>query len=131
MAIYAGITYKASNSIVFKTTKTIVDKVGYRSFVVSDYPLKVGNGWGARFFLLDRTNVVMNFTPMERADYRVGVPRKKQYKLILNSHDEKFGGKDIVENRETVYKATKGECDKQPFSFAYPLPAYGVAVFEF
>ena len=74
---------------------------------------------------------VMNFTPVAREDFRIGVPRKKQYKLILNSHDEKFGGKDIVEEREVVYKATKGECDKQPFSFAYPLPAYGVAVFEF
>jgi 1,4-alpha-glucan branching enzyme len=70
-------------------------------------------------------------TPMAREDYRVGVPRKKQYKLILNSHDEKFGGNDIVENRETVYKSAKGECDKQPYSFSYPLPAYGVAVFEF
>ena len=74
---------------------------------------------------------VMNFTPVAREDYRVGVPRKKQYKLILNSHDEKFGGNDIVENRETVYKSAKGECDKQPYSFSYPLPAYGVAVFEF
>ena len=74
---------------------------------------------------------VMNFTPMAREDYRVGVPRGKQYKLILNSHDVKFGGNDIVENRETVYKATKGECDRQPFSFSYPLPPYGVAVFEF
>ena len=74
---------------------------------------------------------VMNFTPMAREDYRVGVPRGKQYKLILNSHDVRFGGNDIVENRETVYKATKGECDRQPFSFSYPLPPYGVAVFEF
>ena len=74
---------------------------------------------------------VMNFTPVERADYRVGVPRKKQYKLILNSHDEKFGGKDIVEERAAVYKAAKSECDGQPFSFAYSLPPYGVAVFEF
>ena len=74
---------------------------------------------------------VMNFTPVAREDFRIGVPRKKQYKLILNSHDKKFGGNDIVENRETVYKAVKGECDKQPFSFSYPLPAYGVAVFEF
>ena len=74
---------------------------------------------------------VMNFTPMAREDYRVGVPRRKQYKLILNSHDEKFGGNDIVENRELVYKSAKGECDNQPFSFSYPLPPYGVAVFEF
>ena len=74
---------------------------------------------------------VMNFTPVAREDYRVGVPRRKQYKLILNSHDEKFGGNDIVENRELVYKSAKGECDGQPYSFSYPLPAYGVAVFEF
>ena len=74
---------------------------------------------------------VVNFTPVAREDYRVGVPRRKQYKLILNSHEERFGGNDIVENRETVYKAEKIECDNQQFSFAYPLPPYGVAVFEF
>ena len=74
---------------------------------------------------------VVNFTPVAREDYRVGVPRRKQYKLILNSHEERFGGNDIVENRETVYKAEKIKCDNQQFSFAYPLPPYGVAVFEF
>ena len=36
---------------------------------------------------------VCNFTPMERSDYRVGVPRKKQYKLVLNSDDVQYGGK--------------------------------------
>lgn len=72
---------------------------------------------------------VCNFTPMERPDYRVGVPRGKQYKLILNSDDVRYGG--TGEERPLVYRARKGECDGQPYSFAYPLPAYGVAVFEF
>ncbi len=72
---------------------------------------------------------VCNFTPMEREDYRVGVPRGKQYKLILNSDDERYGGKG--ENRPLIYKAVKKECDGQKYSFAYPLPPYGVAVFEF
>lgn len=72
---------------------------------------------------------VCNFTPMERPDYRVGVPRGKQYKLILNSDDARYGG--TGEERPLVYKARKGECDGQPYSFAYPLPPYGVAVFEF
>ena len=71
---------------------------------------------------------VCNFTPMERPDYRVGVPRRKQLKLILNSDDKKYGGKG--EERPLVYKPVKQECDGQKFSFAYPLPAYGVAVFE-
>ena len=71
---------------------------------------------------------VINFTPVEREDYRVGVPRKKKYKLVLNSKDPKYGG-DCP--KEEVYTAVKSECDGQPFSFAYPLPAYGVAVFTF
>ena len=72
---------------------------------------------------------VCNFTPMEREDYRVGVPRRKQYKLILNSDDEQYGGKG--EERPKVYKAVKKECDGRPYSFGYKLPPYGVAVFEF
>ena len=72
---------------------------------------------------------VCNFTPMPRDDYRVGVPRKKQYKLIMNSDDEKYGGKG--EARPVIYKAVKQECDGRPFSFAYKLPPYGVAIFEF
>ena len=31
---------------------------------------------------------VCNFTPMERTEYRVGVPRRKQYKLILDSEEK-------------------------------------------
>ena len=72
---------------------------------------------------------VCNFTPMARDDYRVGVPRKKQYKLILNSDEEKYGGTGA--DRKKIYKAEKKECDGRPYSFAYKLPPYGVAVFEF
>lgn len=72
---------------------------------------------------------VINFTPMEWADYRVGVPRRKQYKLVLNSDDVQYGGKGV--KRPEVYKAEKKECDGRPYSFAYPLPPYGVAIFEF
>lgn len=72
---------------------------------------------------------VINFTPMAREDYRVGVPRKKQYKLILNSDDVKYGGNG--EKRQNIYHAVKKECDGRPYSFGYKLPPYGVAVFEF
>ena len=72
---------------------------------------------------------VINYTPVAREDYRVGVPKKKQYRLILNSKDPKFGGDVPVE--QTVYKEEKQECDGKEFSFAYPLPAYGVAVFVY
>lgn len=72
---------------------------------------------------------VCNFTPVERPDYRVGVPKKKQYKLVLDSDAAEFGGSG--KTKPSVYKAETGECDGQPYSIAYPLPAYGVAVFEF
>ena len=72
---------------------------------------------------------VCNFTPMERGDYMVGVPKKKQYRLILNSADPKYGGSHPVE--DTVFRAVKGECDGKPFHLEYPLPPYGVAVFAF
>ena len=73
---------------------------------------------------------VVNFTPMERTDYRVGVPNRRTYKLILDSEDPKYGG-SAPEDKQKLYKAEKKECDNQKFSFAYSLPAYGVAVFEF
>ena len=72
---------------------------------------------------------VCNFTPVERPDYCVGVPKRKQYKLVLNSDDVKYGG--AGEKRPEIYKAVSKECDGKKYSFAYPLPAYGVAVFEF
>ena len=72
---------------------------------------------------------VCNFTPMERADYRVGVPKKKSYKLILDSDAAEFGGSGT--EKPVSYKAEKSECDGKPFSFAYPLAPYGVAVFKF
>lgn len=72
---------------------------------------------------------VCNFTPMERADYRVGVPKRKTYKLILDNESKEFGGPGT--DKPTSYKAVKGECDGQPYSFSYPLSPYGVAVFKF
>ena len=72
---------------------------------------------------------VLSFTPIGRRDYRVGVPRGKQCRLILNSDDVQYGGKG--EPRPLLYKPVKQECDGKKYSFAYPLAPYGVAVFEF
>lgn len=71
---------------------------------------------------------VINFTPVDRPDYRVGVPKKKRYTRILAS-DGVDGQEPITEPK--IYQATKGECDGQPCSVAYPLPGYGVAIFKF
>ena len=72
---------------------------------------------------------VMNFTPIARDDYRVGVPELKKYKLLLNSDEKRFGGPGEV--REEWYVAEEIPWDNQQYSIAYPLPAYGAAVFLF
>jgi 1,4-alpha-glucan branching enzyme len=72
---------------------------------------------------------VLNFTPVAREDYRVGVPAPGSYKLLLNSDDPKYGGSAAVTKKS--YRAQKGECDGQPYSIAYPLPGFGAAIFSF
>ncbi len=67
---------------------------------------------------------VINFTPMERSDYRVGVPKRGVYSLILNSQEGLL-------KKSVPYRAKKGECDGQPYSVSYPLAPYGTAVFRF
>ena len=76
----------------------------------------------------DHLLFVVNFTPIARPDYCVGVPLLKTYNLILDSHASKYGGSHKV---PASYKAVDGECDRQPQRIAYDLPPYGVAVFKF
>ena len=71
----------------------------------------------------------INFTPVARPDYRVGVPKRKQYRLVLDGDAAEFGGNTT--ERPVVYKAVKSECDGREYSFAYDLPAYGIAIFKF
>ena len=72
---------------------------------------------------------IINFTPVERPDYRVGTTCRRKYTLVLSSDDKKFGG--TGKRRPKEYKPAKKECDGRKYSFRYKLPAYGVAVFKF
>jgi len=71
---------------------------------------------------------VINFTPMNREDYMVGVPKKGTYRLIL---DQLHGSYSLANKKPIPFKAIKGECDHQPYHVKYPLAPYGVAIFEF
>ena len=73
---------------------------------------------------------ILNMTPMKREGYMVGVPVRKQYKLLLNSTDLVFGG-DGETSVPEVIKAQKGECDNREQYIQFDLPAYGAVVFEF
>ncbi len=65
---------------------------------------------------------VFNFTPMERTDYVVGVPKSGTYKRILTTENET----QIVK-----YKAKQGECDGRPYRLEIPLRPFEAVAFEF
>ena len=73
---------------------------------------------------------VLNMTPVKYEGYRVGVPVKGRYKLVLNSTEKQYGGFGDTPVPEVI-KAAKGECDFRDQYLEFDLPAYGGLVFEF
>ena len=71
---------------------------------------------------------IMNMTPMEWEDYRVGVPGRKKCKLLLNSDEIRFGGKGVEIANEIIPE--KEPWDARPYSIAFTLPPFGSAVFQ-
>ena len=69
---------------------------------------------------------IISFTPVDRPDYRIGVPKRGKFTLLLDSEHGMYPAAG-----RPAYRSAKGECDGQPFSFAYHLPPYGTAVFQF
>ena len=69
---------------------------------------------------------VVNFTPVPRDDYAVGVPAAGKYELLL---DESRGFYEKPRSRK-VLTAEASECDGRPWRLSFPLPGYGVAVYR-
>ena len=65
---------------------------------------------------------VLNFTPVERDRFRIGVPFKTKYKLVLGDNE--------ADQKKTL-TAVKGDCDGYPQSLLIDLHKYGIAVYEF
>lgn len=70
---------------------------------------------------------VLNMTPVARENYRIGMHSKKKCKLLLNSDEERFGGKGNIIPAVLTPQAI--ECDFKKYSIEFDLPAYGAAVF--
>ncbi|MCJ8210570.1 1,4-alpha-glucan branching protein GlgB [Mucilaginibacter sp. RS28] len=58
----------------------------------------------------DKLIFVANMTPVPRANYRIGVPKRGYYTEVLNTDNLKYGGSDVL---------NAGELD------AYPVPIHG------
>jgi 1,4-alpha-glucan branching enzyme len=64
--------------------------------------------------------VILNFSPVVRNDYRVGMPSKGLYKEIFNSDAEVFGGGNVV-NRKAI-KAEKIKMHNREWSCSLTIP---------
>jgi len=52
---------------------------------------------------------VCNFVPVERSDYKIGVPNKGRYKLVFNTDAVEFGGSGVTEKTfKTAHYAMHG-----------------------
>jgi 1,4-alpha-glucan branching enzyme len=80
----------------------------------------VRTGEKPRDFLI----VVCNFTPVERRNFRVGVPYEGHYEVLLNTEMKEFGG-TWTENLPEMITSLDG-MNRQPFSIEFTLPALGV-----
>lgn len=77
-------------------------------------------GKAKRDFLI----IALNFIPVERQEYRIGVPYKGEYEVLLNSQMQEFGGR-WTENLP-VMKAEEVPHDGQPYSIVTTVPSLGV-----
>ena len=112
------INWATPNKIKFSSAKYNIDGRNYRTYAISEYPLQVGNAWGADFFLLDRTKVVMKFKKapkfesekkidkaimdMETKLYRTG---KSSTKIELTTHLETLRNllAELKNNNQQLY----------------------------
>lgn len=74
---------------------------------------------------------VLNMTPMMRENYQVGVPKKKKYKLLLNSDETRFGGNGNVIPKELTAVKEQEQVNYKDYSITFDLPPYAAVVFVF
>ena len=72
--------------------------------------------------------VAVNFTPVVRRGYILGVPQAGEYVEILNSDDKKYGGSGVI--NEGVFKTVEQESHGLPHRINITLPPLGAVVLK-
>ncbi|MEO1645241.1 MAG: alpha amylase C-terminal domain-containing protein, partial [Chloroflexota bacterium] len=73
--------------------------------------------------------VVLNFTPMPRLGYRIGVPKAGHYDELLNSDADIYGGSNVGNMGGVDSQAHPAHGFDQSISLA--LPPLGALVFKY
>jgi 1,4-alpha-glucan branching enzyme len=72
--------------------------------------------------------VAINFTPVPRTGYRIGVPRWGRYREIFNSDSELYGGSNTGNGQGLDAESHAWMC--QPQSIVLTLPPLGVTILQ-
>jgi 1,4-alpha-glucan branching enzyme len=73
--------------------------------------------------------VIVNFTPVPREDYRIGVPESGQYQEILNSDSDFYGGSNVGNGGRDLLAEEK-EWMGRPYSLNVTIPPLASIVLE-
>lgn len=76
----------------------------------------------------DSVIVVLNFTPVERQSFRVGVQNSGEYKVIMNSDSECYGGSSKPE--DAIIKSDSVQWNGMENSISLTLPPLGALVIK-
>lgn len=86
--------------INFKVGRLDMDKKSYKQMVISNYPLKVGNGWAYPLFNQEGTRVIMNIMPVDKDKGSKVIDRalmEKEAKL-----DSTYRSSEIIEKEADI-----------------------------
>ncbi len=72
--------------------------------------------------------VIINFTPVAREDYLIGVPTSEKYEEIFNSDDEAYGGSGVVNCGEMAAQAR--HCNHLPNALSLRIPPLGMIILQ-
>jgi 1,4-alpha-glucan branching enzyme len=75
-----------------------------------------------------RLVVALNFTPVVRNDYRIGLPGEGTYREIFNSDHEEYGGSGLC-NRQDIHTHNHS-CHERSFSTTITLPPLGAVILK-
>ncbi len=71
---------------------------------------------------------VVNFTPVARPGFKIGVPYEAICSCVLNSDEEKYGGKSV--GKILPIRTQIGAYDGREYSLTFDLPGFSGLIFE-
>jgi 1,4-alpha-glucan branching enzyme len=72
--------------------------------------------------------VILNFTPVPREQYRIGVPQEGRYRELLNSDSEFYGGSNMGNGMGMVAEPTPWM--NRPYSMTLTVPPLGAVIIQ-